>query len=79
MAIPPLLNDEEVALKLRSLKKQMSILQMERVSGVDRQVLYRIMGGSSVNRSPYELVIKVLGLIERYTSQELEDSVSSGL
>lgn len=68
MHIPPLLNDEEVAAQLRSLRKRMSILSMERQSGVSRQVLYRIMGGTSINRSPYELVVKVLSFI----SQESE-------
>lgn len=60
----PQLNDEEIARRLRSLRKEMSILSMERQSGISRQVLYRIMGGSSVNRSPYELVAKLLDFMD---------------
>ena len=64
MAIPPILNDEEIAAQLRGLRGRMSILKMERESGVSRQVLYRLMGGTSINRSPYELAVKILNFIE---------------
>jgi len=66
MPLLPSLNDEEIAQQLRALKGQMSILSMERKSGVSRQVLYRIMGGTSINRSPYELVVKVLHFLHEH-------------
>ena len=71
----PDLNDEEIARQLKALRGSMSILQMERESGVSRQVLYRIMGGTSINRSPYEIVVKVLALLQRHAGQP---SVSLG-
>lgn len=72
MIIPPALNDDEIAQRLRALRGQMSILQMERLSGVNRQVLYRIMGGTPINRSPYELVCKVIALLNQYDAVPAE-------
>jgi hypothetical protein len=71
MHIPPLLDEDLVAQKLRALRKDMSILRMERESGVSRQVLYRIMGGTSINRSPYEIVVRILHLLAEHYPREI--------
>ncbi|MCC2631908.1 MAG: hypothetical protein K0S20_607 [Patescibacteria group bacterium] len=75
LVIPPAIDGDEIASMLRAMKKQMSILEMQRVSGVDRQVLYRIMGGTSINRTPYELVGKIMHFLCEHYKEEVGQEV----
>lgn len=66
----PDLDDQRIAIRLQQLRQEMSVLRMERESGISRQVLYRLMGGSQASRSPYELTVKVVRLLNTYYPEE---------